>query len=102
MINEAFEKWAKEQGYDMEIDVDGSYKYISTEDAYEAYQAGRNAALTEAEKACDAVCSEKANDWGDGYNQGALICSAEIRGVARWANLKQRNAQDTENIKGNL
>ena len=79
MSNEAFEKWAKEQGYGTEIDVDGSYKYISTKDVFEAWQTSRNAALTEAEKACDAVCSERVNEWDDGYNQGALICRAEIR-----------------------
>ena len=79
MSNEAFEKWAAKNAHNIEKYSTGRYRYTSTEDVFEAWQAGRNAALTEAEKTCNAVCSERVNEWDDGYNQGALICRAEIR-----------------------
>ena len=44
-------------------------------------QASRKAALEDAAKAIASVCSEQATDWGDGYNQGAILCEIKVRNL---------------------
>lgn len=37
-MKDAFEKWAKEQGFDLTEEADGSYKWFDTRNAWEGWQ----------------------------------------------------------------